>query len=164
MKPFSLGLRLDPQLLRQLGDTVLIGKQCPCPVAVQSQATDERFDLYVENARWQTSGYVFATLHLVGGWNGLADFSGRTAANDDAALERTAAAVAWLIQTFEVAREVEVELAAPEPILLGRHLIAEGHRPGPAMGAILDAAFEAQLDGCFDDLEGALQWLRKHHG
>ena len=45
------------------------------------------------------------------------------------------------------------------PILLGRHLIERGMKPGPAMGPILRAAFEAQLDGLFGTIEGALGWL-----
>jgi tRNA nucleotidyltransferase (CCA-adding enzyme) len=60
----------------------------------------------------------------------------------------------------DVAREVHAEDAAPRPVLLGRHLIDEGWEPGPAMGEILRRAYEAQLDGAFDDLDGALAWLR----
>jgi tRNA nucleotidyltransferase (CCA-adding enzyme) len=37
------------------------------------------------------------------------------------------------------------------PVLLGRHLIARGHKPGPGFKAILDKAFQYQLDtGCVD--------------
>ena len=50
--------------------------------------------------------------------------------------------------------------SAPRPILLGRHLTSEGWVPGPEFKPVLDAAFEAQLDGVFADLEGALNWLR----
>lgn len=52
--------------------------------------------------------------------------------------------------------------AAPRPILLGRHLVALGHRPGPAFKPALDAAFQAQLDGAFTDEAGGLAWLRSH--
>lgn len=58
------------------------------------------------------------------------------------------------------ARELELEQSAPKPILLGRHLAAEGRAPGPGFKPVLDAAFEAQLDGVFHDLDGALAWLR----
>ena len=54
--------------------------------------------------------------------------------------------------------------AAPRPIIQGRHLIALGRVPGPAFGPILDAAFEAQLDGAFGDEAGGLAWLRAHGG
>ncbi len=50
--------------------------------------------------------------------------------------------------------------AAPQPILLGRHLIDIGRTPGPGFKTILDQAFEAQLDGAFTDAEGGLEWAR----
>jgi len=49
----------------------------------------------------------------------------------------------------------------PDPILMGRHLIERGMTPGPQFGVILRAAYEAQLDGEFGDLEGALWWLEE---
>ncbi|MGE3312547.1 MAG: CCA tRNA nucleotidyltransferase [Limisphaerales bacterium] len=49
--------------------------------------------------------------------------------------------------------------AAPRPILLGRHLLALGLSPGPAIGRWTHAAFEAQLDGLFQSLDGAHAWL-----
>ncbi len=52
--------------------------------------------------------------------------------------------------------------AAPKPIVLGRHLVALGHRPGPKFKPVLDAAFEAQLDGAFGDEAGGIAWLRNH--
>jgi tRNA nucleotidyltransferase (CCA-adding enzyme) len=48
---------------------------------------------------------------------------------------------------------------APRPILLGRHLLAAGRQPGPDFKAILDSAFEAQLDGAFSDEASAQAWL-----
>jgi len=65
---------------------------------------------------------------------------------------------------IEGARELRLEAEAPRPILLGRHLIERGMKPGPEFGPILKAAFEAQLDGAFDDLPGALAWLDRHVG
>jgi len=55
---------------------------------------------------------------------------------------------------------LELESSAPRPLLLGRHLIASGMQPGPDFRPILDAAFEAQLDGVFVDEAGAVSWLR----
>jgi tRNA nucleotidyltransferase (CCA-adding enzyme) len=52
--------------------------------------------------------------------------------------------------------------SAPKPILLGRHLLALGLPPGPAFKKLLDAAFEAQLDGVFIDESGGLKWLKNH--
>ena len=48
----------------------------------------------------------------------------------------------------------------PTPILQGRDLIALGMPPGPEMGTILKAAFEAQLDGEFLTHEQAVEWLK----
>lgn len=52
--------------------------------------------------------------------------------------------------------------AAPKPIVLGRHLLALGRKPAPDFKAILDAAFEAQLDGAFADEESGVAWLKKY--
>lgn len=52
--------------------------------------------------------------------------------------------------------------AAPQPIMLGRHLIALGRKPGPEFKSILAAAFEAQLDGQFTDELGGDAWLKRY--
>jgi len=57
------------------------------------------------------------------------------------------------------AEELRLRDAAPKPILLGRHLIAKGMTPGEKFGVLLNEAFEAQLEGAFTDLDGALRWL-----
>lgn len=82
-----------------------------------------------------------------------ADHLGRTTPD---ALLRDDPAGDWLLQK---AKELAVADAAPKPILLGRHLLARGVAAGPAMGALLKAAFDAQLDGRFGDEAGALAWL-----
>ena len=69
-------------------------------LALESQASDEQFGTYIENARWQHGDLVFATVHLVGGWNALTKFERRTTDDDEASVERTAAAVAWVRETF----------------------------------------------------------------
>lgn len=60
------------------------------------------------------------------------------------------------------AAELALEHAAPRPLVQGRHLVALGHKPGPKFKPVLDAAFEAQLDGVFVDEAGGLEWLRSH--
>jgi tRNA nucleotidyltransferase (CCA-adding enzyme) len=55
-----------------------------------------------------------------------------------------AAAQEWFIAR---ARELEVQEAAPAPILLGRHLLEMGLVPGPRLGEITRAVYEMQLDG-----------------
>lgn len=57
------------------------------------------------------------------------------------------------------AADLQVQASAPRPIFLGRHLIEIGLRPGPEFGVILEAAFEAQLEGKFFDLPQAWRWL-----
>lgn len=60
------------------------------------------------------------------------------------------------------AHDLNVRQSAPKPILQGRHLIDLGLTPGPAFGEILRAAYEAQLEGSFQDVRGALAWLEKN--
>jgi tRNA nucleotidyltransferase (CCA-adding enzyme) len=66
----------------------------------------------------------------------------------------------WLL---EQAEKLNVLEEGPKPLLMGRHLLDLGFKPGPGMGAILKDAFEAQLDGAFSDVEGAWDWLRTNN-
>jgi tRNA nucleotidyltransferase (CCA-adding enzyme) len=50
----------------------------------------------------------------------------------------------------------------PEPLLLGRDLIAQGLKPSEAFKTILENAYDAQLEGAFATREEALQWLVIH--
>lgn len=87
------------------------------------------------------------------GWVMVADCLGRPPREDARTLE--------LIQGLRGrAAELAVVADAPRPLLKGRHLIEAGLRPGPRFKAVLDAAFEVQLDGGFGDEAGALMWLR----
>jgi tRNA nucleotidyltransferase (CCA-adding enzyme) len=63
-------------------------------------------------------------------------------------------------ELLEVAEALQLESSAPKPILLGRHLIELGMSPGRDFGVILDAAFEAQLEGQFFDVPQAFRWLK----
>ncbi len=54
------------------------------------------------------------------------------------------------------ARELGVEHAPPEPLVKGRHLLALGARPGPAIGEVLRAVYERQLDGSVRTEEEAI--------
>lgn len=62
----------------------------------------------------------------------------------------------------EAARQLQVERQAPPRLLMGRHLVALGWSPGPTFRAVLDQAYEAQLDGQFFDLAGAHRWLQEN--
>ena len=85
-----------------------------------------------------------------------ADYSGRP--------PRPATVSPSAIALREKASELSLAESPPQPILLGRHLLAHGVSPGKAMGEILDAAFEAQLDGEFQDLAGAEAWFQSRAG
>jgi len=84
-----------------------------------------------------------------------ADHDGRPPRSDPEAMAR-------IEQLRAAARRLEIADAAPRPILQGRHLIASGMKPGAQFKAILDAAFEAQLEGAFTDESGALAWMKNH--
>ncbi len=67
-------------------------------------------------------------------------------------------AMDWFL---ERARSLGVEHQPPAPILLGRHLIELGVRPGPHMGPILKAVYEQQLDGTVTTLDEATAAARQ---
>jgi tRNA nucleotidyltransferase (CCA-adding enzyme) len=58
------------------------------------------------------------------------------------------------------ARALGVEHRAPQPILLGRHLLDLGMTPGPDVGRILELVYERQLDGAVSTLEEAVAVAR----
>jgi len=62
-------------------------------------------------------------------------------------------AMDWFL---ERARELGVDRSPPKPLLLGRHLLELGMKPGPEMGALLKQIYEKQLDGEIKTLEEAL--------
>ena len=65
----------------------------------------------------------------------------------------------WLMETAE---RLRVAAEAPKPILMGRHLMEMGYRPSRQFGEWLDACFEAQLDGAFTDIDGAIAYFKEH--
>lgn len=64
----------------------------------------------------------------------------------------------WLLKK---ATELAIQDSAPKPILLGRHLVELGIKPGPHFGKILDRAYEAQLEGEFADEASGRAYLRE---
>lgn len=76
----------------------------------------------------------------------------------------TPATEARIGELLQRAIALEFENLAPKPIVLGRHLLSLGRTPGPDFKRVLDAAFEAQLDGAFKDEAGGLVWLRDFLG
>jgi tRNA nucleotidyltransferase (CCA-adding enzyme) len=63
----------------------------------------------------------------------------------------------------ELAENMAVENKGPDPILMGRHLIDLGWKPGVHFGPVLDDAEERQLDGEITDLESAIQWVKDNY-
>jgi tRNA nucleotidyltransferase (CCA-adding enzyme) len=57
------------------------------------------------------------------------------------------------------AEELAVRTSAPEPLVLGRHLVELGFPPGRELGEVLKRAYDAQLAGEFHDTSGGLGWL-----
>jgi hypothetical protein len=86
----------------------------PNGFALSAQSSVPGFAAYVENARFELEGIVFATVHVVGSDNGLAPWRGIDI-NDRAVApraerinevrERSAAALAWIDAAFDQARE-----------------------------------------------------------
>lgn len=79
-----------------------------------------------------------------------ADCRGRTGAFDCSAME-------WFLDR---ARALGVEHRPPAPILMGRHLLALGMKPGPEVGRVLKAVYEQQIEGTVTTLEEALAAAR----
>ena len=59
-------------------------------------------------------------------------------------------AMDWFL---ERARSLGVQHRPPAPILLGRHVLELGLKPGPRVGEILKAVYEQQLDGTVTTLD-----------
>ena len=67
-------------------------------------------------------------------------------------------AMDWFL---ERARAIGAHVGPPQPILLGRHVLEMGMKPGPRVGEILKAVYEEQLDGSVTTLEAALTRARE---
>ena len=80
-----------------------------------------------------------------------ADCEGRGGGFDCSAMDRF----------LERARELGVEHAPPEPFVKGRHLVALGVAPGPALGDVLREVYERQLDGSAADFDAAFAMAQR---
>jgi tRNA nucleotidyltransferase (CCA-adding enzyme) len=80
-----------------------------------------------------------------------ADCRGRTGSFDCSAMD-------WFV---ERARALGVEHQPPAPLLLGRHVVAMGLSPGPKVGEVLRAVYEAQLDGVVKTVDEAIERARE---
>lgn len=85
-----------------------------------------------------------------------ADNFGRTTQD---AIQRKYPAGEWLLKK---ATALKVLNKGPNPILLGRHLVASGLKTGKIFKEILEQAYEAQLEGKFSTEKEALLWLEDY--
>jgi tRNA nucleotidyltransferase (CCA-adding enzyme) len=79
-----------------------------------------------------------------------ADCNGRTGTFDCSAMD-------WFLDR---AKRLGIEHEAPKPLVLGRHLIDLGVKPGPAMGALLKKIYDKQLDGEVTTVEDGIALAR----
>mgnify|MGYP002385503126 CR=1 FL=1 len=84
-------------------------------------------------------------------WERLVEICARSGDNR----RRKRPALAWL----KLALELGCAGQPVAPLLLGRHLLEAGLKPGKRSRVLLDEAYAAQLDGLFDTEEGAKEWL-----
>jgi tRNA nucleotidyltransferase (CCA-adding enzyme) len=63
----------------------------------------------------------------------------------------------WLLKK---ATELAIKDNAPKVLIMGRHLIELGLKPGPRFSKILKRCYDAQLEGEFNDLESGLAYLK----
>lgn len=87
----------------------------------------------------------------------MSDMAGRSVPEEEIAEGWNSVA-----KTLALSKEMNVQSSAPQPLVMGRHLIELGVKPGPNMGAILSSAFDAQLDGQFDSTESGVEWLKSN--
>jgi tRNA nucleotidyltransferase (CCA-adding enzyme) len=80
-----------------------------------------------------------------------ADCAGRGGNHDCSAMD-------WFLDR---ARALGVQHAPPAPLLMGRHLLDLGVRPGPGMGELLKQVYERQLDGEVQTLDEAIAEARR---
>ncbi|MEC8649878.1 MAG: HD domain-containing protein [Verrucomicrobiota bacterium] len=63
----------------------------------------------------------------------------------------------WLLKRTEA---LNIQSNAPKPLLMGRHLISLGMKPGLNFNTYLKIAYEAQLDGAFSDTTEAIEFIK----
>jgi tRNA nucleotidyltransferase (CCA-adding enzyme) len=80
-----------------------------------------------------------------------ADCEGRGGGFDCSAMD-------WFVAR---ARELGVEHAPPDPLVKGRHLLALGAAPGPAIGEVLRQVYERQLEGSVATFDEAFDLARQ---
>lgn len=72
-------------------------------IPLLTQSTEAKYGKFVENARWEKAGVIFATVHIVGSNNNLQ--RDQSAVNEY--IERNAANLAWIRAAFARANEIK---------------------------------------------------------
>ncbi|MDQ6994846.1 MAG: HD domain-containing protein [Mariprofundaceae bacterium] len=67
-------------------------------------------------------------------------------------------ALTWLNK----AQQLNTHEQKVSPLMTGKILLNLGFSPGKQMGKMIQQAYEAQLDGAFDDEDSAREWLKLH--
>lgn len=67
-------------------------------------------------------------------------------------------ALAWL----ECAQRLDVVLSRVQPLITGQVLLGWGMSASPRVGRVLKMAYEAQMDGKFNDQKSAYNWFQKY--
>ena len=88
-----------------------------------------------------------------------ADSNGSICSPTNACQHEKGIELKWLAAEAEKLRVAD---AAPKPILMGRHLIELGYKPSSQFKKLLNTCFEAQLDGAFTDLDGAIAYFKEN--
>ena len=115
------------------------------PLTLTVQGGEPPFEEFVEHARWEHEGIVFAAVHIVGSLNGGEQFAGRTDADDIESRRRTAASAAWVREAFSIAREADARAVV---ILFHANLLL--HLPVDAFGR---QAFEPFITALEEEAE-----------
>lgn len=76
---------------------------------LDSQASTAGLEEFAEHQYWTSDNVSFVTLHVLGSDNGLAQFKGRTQADDDEAVRRIAASIDWLESSLLKATDAKSE-------------------------------------------------------
>ena len=63
----------------------------------------------------------------------------------------------WLLKKAEA---LHIQSNAPKPLLMGRHLISLGMKPGASFNKYLKLAYQAQLDGTFNNTTEAIEFIK----
>jgi hypothetical protein len=102
------------------------------PMALVRESDVSPYKSYVENARWERDGILFATVHIVGSHNNFITTDPNALAE---AAARMQANVSWLRDSFRIARIGEYRAIV---IAMHAEMFAEDHSEDSPFGPIVD--------------------------